>query len=238
NKTLTISRTSSLQPFGKYTFTISSNLKGVNDEPFAGITQVFYAAADPTPKFPVITDDELLTLVQEQTFKYFWDFAHPNSGMARERNTSGDLVTSGGSGFGIMAMIVAMERNFITRQQGLDRMDRILDFLETADRFHGAWSHWINGNTGEVIPFGTNDNGGDLVETSFLIQGLLTFRQYLNSADPDEQSLINRINTLWHSLEWDWYTQDNQDVLYWHWSPDKEWVMNFPVRGYNEALIT
>src|SRR5690606_6151831 len=107
-----------------------------------------------------------------------WDFAHPASGMARERDSSGDIVTTGGSGFGIMALVVGMERNFITRQQGLERMDKILTYLENADRFHGAWPHWLNGSTGRVVPFSANDNGGDLVETSYLIQGLLTFRQY------------------------------------------------------------
>ncbi|MBX2968531.1 MAG: Ig-like domain-containing protein [Cyclobacteriaceae bacterium] len=238
NKTLTISRTAALQPFGKYTFSISNNLEGANQEPFQTRTQVFYAAADPTPKFPIITDEELLTLVQQQTFKYFWDFAHPASGMARERNTSNDLVTSGGSGFGIMAIIVGIERGFITRQQGIERLDKILDFLETADRFHGVWSHWINGNTGAVIPFSANDNGGDLVETSFLIQGLITFRQYLNAGNATENELINRINALWQGVEWDWYRRDNQQVLYWHWSADKGWAMNMQIKGWNECLIT
>lgn len=193
---------------------------------------------DTTDKFPRITDDELLELTQRQTFRYFWDFAQPASGMARERNTSGDLVTSGGSGFGLMALVVGMERNFITRAEGLERLDKILDFLETADRFHGAWSHWINGNTGKVIPFSSNDNGGDLVETSFLVQGLLTVRQYLDANVAEEKELIDRINALWYSVEWDWYTRGGQNVLYWHWSPDKEWIMNHRIRGYNECLIT
>jgi hypothetical protein len=186
-------------------------------------------AFDPGDKFPLISDNALLDSVQRKTFKYFWDFAHPSSGMARERNTSGNTVTTGGSGFGIMSIIVGMERNFITRLQGLERLDKMLDFLETADRFHGVWPHWIDGNTGKVIPFSANDNGGDLVETSFLVQGLLTFRQYLNPADVAEQTLVNRINTLWNTVEWDWYTQNGQDVLYWHWSPDKAWIMNHQI---------
>lgn len=193
---------------------------------------------DPIDKFPRISDEELLEKIQQQTFKYFYDFAHPASGMARERNTSGDLVTSGGSGFGIMALVVGMERNFITRPQGVERLDRIVDFLEEADRFHGVWSHWINGNTGTVIPFSTRDNGGDLVETSFLVQGLLTARQYLEPTDTIGNNLINRITTLWEEVEWDWYRKDNQQVLYWHWSPNYNWDMNFALSGYFEQQIT
>ncbi|HYF66776.1 MAG TPA: glucoamylase family protein [Ohtaekwangia sp.] len=238
NKTLVIKPNQGLAELKRYQLVISDKLTGTNEEVFNQFAKTFYTTKSTVPDFPLITDEALLTLVQQQTFKYFWDFAQPNSGMARERNTSGDLVTSGGSGFGLMAMVVGIERGFISRDEGLQRLDEILTFLEGADRFHGAWSHWINGNTGKVIPFSANDNGGDLVETALLVQGLLTFRQYLNPAEPDEAALINRINVLWQGVEWDWYTKDGEDVLYWHWSPDKEWVMNHQIRGHNETLIT
>ncbi|HEY9489385.1 MAG TPA: glucoamylase family protein [Chryseosolibacter sp.] len=235
---LTITSGEVLSDLGKYKLVINNQLKGEQDETFTRFEIDFYTTKDTNPDFLIISDDELLTLVQQQTFKYFWDFAHASSGMARERNTSGNVVTSGGSGFGIMALIVGMERNFISRADGLDRMKKILTFLEGADRFHGAWPHWMDGNTGNVIPFSANDNGGDLVETSFLIQGLLTFRQYLDAGNATEKTLVDRINALWHTVEWDWYTRGGQNVLYWHWSPDKQWTMNHAIRGYNEALIT
>lgn len=238
NKTVMITAVPPMRHLSRYQLRVLQTLRGMEGESFAGFSATLYTRRDSTPKMPVVSDDELLTIVQRQTFKYFWDFAHPVSGMARERNTSGDVVTSGGSGFGIMALIVGMERGFITRAEGLERIDRILTFLEQADRFHGAWPHWMNGSTGDVVPFSPNDNGGDLVETSFLVQGLLTFRQYLNPVEATENTLISRINALWESVEWDWYTQGGQNVLYWHWSPDKQWAMNHPIRGYNEALIT
>ena len=228
----------SLEGLSRYELRVSDALLGAGGESFAGFTKTLYTAAAEEPKFPVIPDEELLTLVQRQTFRYFWDFAHPNSGMARERNTSGDLVTSGGSGFGMMALIVGMERGFISRSEGVERLERMVGFLETANRFHGAWPHWINGNTGAVMPFSANDNGGDLVETSLLMQGLITMRQYLEVDVPTEKQLIDRINELWHTVEWDWYRRDGSNRLYWHWSPDNGWAMNMPIRGWNEALIT
>jgi hypothetical protein len=237
-QTVTITSTNALRHLSKYQLRISETLEGALGESFTGFSKTIYTAVDSTPKLPVVPDEELLTIVQQQTFRYFWDFAHPASGMARERDTSADLVTTRGSGFGILSLIVGMERNFITREQGLDRMGKLLGFLETADRFHGAWPHWLNGDTGNVVPFSEHDNGADLVETSFLIQGLLTFRQYLNEQIPSEKTLIDRINLLWQGVEWDWFTRGGQDVLYWHWSPDKEWAMNHEIRGYNEALIT
>jgi hypothetical protein len=168
--------------------------------------------------------------------RQFYDFAEPNSGLARERNTSGNVVTIGGSGFGVAALVVGMDRGFITRQQGLDRMNKILTFLETCDRYHGVWPHWLNGVTGKVHPFSVNDDGADLVETSFMIEGLLTMRQYMNPGVPAEKSIADRITALSDAVEWDWFTR-GQNVLYWHWSPNVGWAMNMPIRGYNEALI-
>lgn len=237
DKQVTVTGNAPLGYLTKYTFNINNSLRGAEGEDFAGVSRVFYSQIDPTPKFPLISKEELLTKVQEQTFRYFWDFAQPNSGMARERNTSGNLVTVGGSGFGVMAIIVGIERGFITRQQGVDRWSRIVDFLSNVDRFHGVWPHWLNGNTGATIPFSTMDNGGDLVETAFMIQGLLTVKAYLDENVPVEKNIMDKITNLWHDVEWNWYTRGGQNVLYWHWSPEFEWGMNLPIRGYNESLI-
>ncbi|MFZ5939240.1 MAG: glucoamylase family protein [Bacteroidota bacterium] len=184
------------------------------------------------------TDDELLDMVERYTFRFFWDYAQDSSGMTRDRNNMSVSVTSGGSGFGVMAIVVGIERGYITRQEGIDRMERILDFLEKADRFHGAWSHFIDGNSGAVVPFSTYDNGGDLVETAFLIEGLLTVRAYFDGETAEEQSIVSRITALYEAVEWDWYRKNNSNVLYWHWSPNYEWQINMQLRGWNETGIT
>jgi len=199
--------------------------------------------ASPT-LFASVEEEQLFREVQEKTFQYFWDGAEPTSGLARERfHTDGiypqndkSTVTSGGAGFGVMAILTGIERNFITREQGRERLEKIVRFLQTADRFHGAWPHWWNGETGKVKPFGRKDNGGDLVETSFMIQGLLCVRQYFKDGNEKEKLLAASIDTLWKEVEFDWY-RNGKNVLYWHWSPTYNWEMNFPVRGYNECLI-
>jgi hypothetical protein len=194
NKTLLASNTAKAKGLARYSFSISSALTSAGGFTFSGYSSYFYTGVDSTYQFPQISDDNLLTLIQQQTFKYFWDFGHPSCGMARERNSSGDIVTTGGSGFGIMAMIVAMERGFISRVDGIARLDKILGFLETCDRFHGVWPHWINGVTGKTQPFSATDNGGDIVETSYMIEGLLCMRQYLDSTVAAEKTEIGRIN--------------------------------------------
>lgn len=191
-----------------------------------------------------LTDEALLDSVERRTFDYFWSGAEPNSGLACERihmdgiypENDRTVVTTGGSGFGIMALIAGIDRGYITRNEGVARFERIVSFLETADRFHGAWPHWIEGTTGRVKPFGKKDNGGDLVETAFLVQGLLAAQQYFTGGTEREQALADRIDALWRTVEWSWYC-NGQPILYWHWSPEYAWEMNFPVRGYNECLI-
>lgn len=193
----------------------------------------------------VIDEDSLLTKVQYQTFQYFWDGAEPNSGLARERihmdniypSNDRNVVTSGGSGFGVMAILVGVERGFITKDQAVERFEKILDFLETAERFHGVYPHWWYGDTGKVKNFGKKDDGGDLVETAFLMQGLLCVRQYFSNGNIKEKAIATRINKIWEEVEWNWHTKGGEDVLYWHWSPNYGWDMNFPVGGYNECLI-
>jgi hypothetical protein len=184
-----------------------------------------------------MSDEELMTMVQAYTFRYFWDFAHPVSGLARERNTSGDVVTMGGSGFGVMAILVGIERGFIARQQGLDRLLQMVLFLENADRFRGAYPHWMDGRTGEVIPFSPLDDGGDIVETAFLFEGLLCARQYFQGNTPEEVVLRTKITQLYEEINWNWYRKQNQNVIYWHWSPQHNFAINLPVRGWNETMM-
>jgi hypothetical protein len=189
--------------------------------------------------------DALLTRIQAQTFRYFWDGAEPSSGMALERiHIDGHgpeedryVVTTGGSGFGLMAILVGIERGFITAGEGLERFERIVDFLDRADRFYGAWPHWLDGRTARTVRFSDLDDGADLVETAFLVQGLLAVRQYYREGSERERRLAERIDRMWREVDWNWFRQNGQNVLYWHWSPNHGWAINHQIRGYDEAIV-
>ena len=224
----------------KYSIIVNTSLQSQAGGPLlSSISVNLFTSLDSSRKFSPLSDNALLDLVQQQTLKYFYDFAHPLSGLARERNTSEETVTSGGSGFGIMALITGVSRNFITHAQGLAQVQKMVTFLkDKAETFHGAYPHWLNGTTGAVIPFSEDDNGADLVETAYLIQGLLCARQYFAGSDPSETALRTDINTIWDRIEWSWFRQNDQNALYWHWSPSKQWKMNFKIQGWNECLIS
>lgn len=183
-----------------------------------------------------LQDDELLDMVQYYTFRYFWEHAHPVSGMIRER-LNAPYVTTGGSGFGMMAILVGIERGWISRSEGFERLRKMVNFLQAAPRFRGAFAHWMNGANGQVVPFSALDDGGDLVETAFLMQGLLCVRQYFTTEDAEEADLRNDITTLWQDVNWNWYRKLVNNVLYWHWSPNHQFAINLPIRGFNESQI-
>ncbi|HKJ78227.1 MAG TPA: hypothetical protein VKA10_01775, partial [Prolixibacteraceae bacterium] len=130
--------------------------------------------AEVTAEIRDFSDDELLDLVQRYTFRYFWEGAHQKTGMILERsNGNGRTVASGATGMGLMAMIAAHEREYEPRDSIKNRVLNILDFLGNCERHHGAWSHWYNANTGDTQPFSADDDGGDIVETSYVAQALV-----------------------------------------------------------------
>ncbi len=210
-----------------------------------------------------LSDSALLDVVQRQTFRFFWEYGHPVSGLARERSNSvqcdyywdyineADDVPNfgtgtfgpedcaiGGTGFGIMATIVAVERGWITSDTALKRLVKIVDFLNKADSYHGIFPHFINGTTGKTVPFGNLDDGADIVETSYLFMGLLSAREYFKGDSPLEIYFRNRVTNLWNIANWNWHTNGNNAMLWWHWSVENGFDMNFPIRGFNECLIT
>jgi len=213
-----------------YNYKISAYDQNYNE---SGLSAEAFAAT------ATLDDEALLDMVQETTFRFFWNYAHPVSGLSRERYPGDpETVTSGGSGMGMMTIPVAIERGFITREEGAAHVLKMLNFLKDADRFHGAWSHWLNGTSGTAIPFSEKDDGGDIVETAYVAEGILTVRQYFNLENNDESQIRSLATELWESIEWDWYRRTStSNMIYWHWSPNYQWEMNMPIYGFNECMI-
>lgn len=240
DSTLTFHLIDSLTYLTRYKLQIGTELKSISSEKLSSVYELeFRTGINDTDKFPRISDEALLDKVQSETFKYFWDYGHLTSGLARDKTNVTDLedCSIGGTGFGIMTIPIAISRGFINRRDGLNRINKIVDFLTNkADKFHGAFPHRINGSTGKVIEWSPGDDGADLVETSFLMMGLLTARQYFNLDNPEEKLLSDRIYSLYSNVDWNWFNKD-QNGLYWLWSPSREWKHSFLIRGWNETMI-
>jgi hypothetical protein len=189
-----------------------------------------------------LPDEALFDLVQRQTFGFFWEGAHAASGLAFDRirlspGPADERLSIGGSGFCAMAIVVAAERKWIQREEAVERLSMMIDWLEKATCYHGLFPHFMNGRTGATAPLGQKDDGSDLVETSYLFQGLLCARQYFDGGAASEERLRNRITWLWRDVEWNWHTRGGRNVLTWHWSPNNGWSLNAEIRGWNECLI-
>ncbi|WP_345256067.1 glucoamylase family protein [Flaviaesturariibacter amylovorans] len=225
-----------------YSVRLSNRLRAAGSGmPASAFTLSIRTGIDPADKFPVIPDEALLDSVQKRTFRYFWDYGHPLSGLARDKTQTTDLddCSVGGTGFGILCLPVAVHRGLITREAALARLRKIVDFLTVkAQRYHGAFPHRINGTTGATIVWHPKDDGADLVETSFLMMGLLTARQFFDGAGDAEGALRSGINTLFREVNWQRFRKDDEQALYWLWSPNHGWDISFRVRGWNETLIT
>lgn len=209
----------------------------------------YTACHNPNKQVPKTADtlstETMLDSVQYRSFLYFWEGGKPYQGMTPERihldggypSHEAGIVTSGGTGFGIMALLTGMHRGWISAEEGYKRLEEITTFIEQADKFHGAMPHWWQANNKQAIPFGTMDDGADLQETALLMQGILCAVQFYAGGTAQEQQLAERMEQLWKNVEWNFFRQGDKQVLYWHWSPKYKWQMNFPVRGYNECLI-
>jgi hypothetical protein len=189
-----------------------------------------------------LSDDALLDFAQQRSFAFFWEGAHPASGLARDTlgvdgNIMDDKAAIGGSGFAVMAFIVAIERGWISRDAALERLFLMLDALERATSYHGVFAHFIDGRTSSTIRFDRKDDGGDLVETALLFQGLLCARQYFSGDGADEIMARERVTRLWRDVEWSWHKRDGVAALTWHWSPNNGFSLAHEIRGWNECLI-
>jgi hypothetical protein len=240
DSTLEIKPKTILFHFSKYYIVITQELKSTKNQKLTTNQGVeFQTELDSKDKFPRVSEDSLITIIQKTTFKYFWDFGHPTSGLIRERNQNTDVCTIGGTGFGIMAILVGIENDFVQKQDAILRIQKMITFLKTkATTYHGAFPHWLNGNTGTTVPFSQFDDGGDLVETSYLVMGLIAAKEYFSSNDTKEVKLRNEIQTIIDAIEWSWYTKNGEDQLYWHWSDNFGWKMNHQIKGWNECLVT
>jgi hypothetical protein len=183
-------------------------------------------------------DTALRDRIAQATASYFLDWSHPSSGMARERSAGNfgydveATVTTGGTGFGLLAQIVAAERGWRPRREILDRVEKLVGFLETADRFDGVFPHFLDGATGRVLPFMRGDDGGDLVETAFLMTGLLGAAAFFT----ETPEIVTRIEALFDAVNWAAHVREDGAIM-WHRHPDRPWSAKaLPIRGWNECL--
>lgn len=203
----------------------------------------YFQRSDWTPPAEARTEmletNRLLTEVQKDGFNYFYAFGHPVSGLPRlSLRRDPDTCAIGATGMGLFNIGVGIDRHFITRQEGVDRTLQELKFLSQAERFHGAFPHLINGQTGKAIAFSRYDDGADIVETAFLMEGVLFAREFFSRTNAEEMEIRLLADDLWRDVEWNWFVRyDPGPYLVWHWSPKYGYKINLHITGFNECQL-
>lgn len=184
--------------------------------------------------------DAFLTGIQAAGIRYFTAYAHPESGLAREwgRTRPNARVRRtcalGATGMGLLNIIVAVDRGILAREDACTLLLTQLRFLETADHYDGVSPHWLDGTTGKTVVFG-GIPGGDVVETAFLMQGLIAVREYFTGKNVTEAEIRERADGLWRRVRWDRLVAPGHR-LYWHW-PIEGRAHPMRITGSNEGHL-
>ena len=170
---------------------------------------------------------------QQRVIDYFYRGAEATTGMACNSSSDPSVLTTGATGFGVMNLIIGAERGWISRDDAAARIVKIVRFLKTADRFAGAWAHWYK-PTGRITPFGDQVQAGELVETAFMMGGLLTACEYFTGDSDDEKEIRETTRYFWETIEWNRFADGNR--LYWIWHANED-RLELPLAGWNETLL-
>lgn len=170
---------------------------------------------------------------QQKVVNYFFTGANEQTGMALNSSSNKTILTTGATGFGIMNLIIGVERGWINREEAARQIVKITRFLKRADRFAGAWAHWYKPD-GRMVPFGSQMQAGEIVETAFMMGGLLTASEYFTGGSDDEKEIRKATEEFWNSIEWNHFVKDG--MLYWIWHQDKN-SYELPLVGWNETLL-
>ncbi|MDO5113421.1 MAG: glucoamylase family protein [Planctomycetia bacterium] len=153
--------------------------------------------------------------------------------MAWNQDTSTQVLTVGASGFGIMAIVAGVERGWIPREDAAKHIVKMTRFLRSVPRFEGAWAHWYSPE-GDCVRFGNQTAAGEIVETAFLMAGLLVAAEYFDGENSLEKEIRETVSFFWETIHWRHYV--HQGKLYWIWHSDRD-QYELPLVGWNETLL-
>lgn len=155
-----------------------------------------------TPPVGSITEQQLLDDIAANSFQFFWNEAPAATGMVKDRalangNDTRTVSSIASTGFGLTALCIADQRKLLPTQQIKDRVTATLNFiLNTLPHQHGFFYHFVDMNTG-ARAFNCEVS---TIDTSLLLCGVLTARQYFNDA-----TITNLATQIYNRVEWPWF---------------------------------
>ncbi|MEK8032277.1 glucoamylase family protein [Ideonella sp. DXS29W] len=200
------------------------------------------AFGDGRPPAP-LSDTGLLDDLEARTFRFFWDTAHPQTGLVPDRWPASPTMASVASvGFGLTAYIVGAERQFVTRAEAAERVQRTLDFLLHAPQgdaqrgmagYRGFFYHFLHMATGERF-----DDRVELstIDTALLMGGVLAVQSFFNGTGAVETRIRELAETLYTRVDWRW-AQVRGGHIVMGWVPGAGFGPFIDYHGYDEAML-
>jgi hypothetical protein len=186
------------------------------------------------PVPPLVAD------LEERTFLYFWDLAHPETGLVPDRWPTPSFSSVAAVGFGLTAYGIGAERGWVSREAARDRTLGTLRFLAAAPR--GPEPAGTIGHRGFFYHFLHMDSGFRFervelssIDTALLIAGVLFSQSYFDRDDPAEKEIRSLAEALYRAVEWPWMVVRPPAVAM-GWTPEGGFL-GWDWRGYNEAMI-
>jgi len=209
------------QDNGRYTFPLSGTLYFDN---------LVFLDKD----LQIDNSEKFIDLLEKRTFRYFWDYADPNTGLIRDRASDSGVCSIAAVGFGLTSICIAEYRKWITYEEAYNRVLCTLNsfYDDPADPndfcvegCHGLFWHFIDIHNGKPMYW----DGVSTIDSALLMAGILFCKQYFSGTEIE--TLATKI---YESAEWDWFI-NNDGLMYAIWTPANGLTGCWG--GYNEAMI-
>jgi hypothetical protein len=167
----------------------------------------------PKTKIPPVTDpqgtdEEMLNDLQRETFDYFLKRVDPVTGLIEDKTQPGFPSSITVVGMGLSAYIIGIEKKFLSREDAIQRILKILRFFynsqqgteKDATGYKGFYYHFLDMHTGKRAW----DCELSTIDTTFFIAGVLSVATYFSTNDKDEIEIRKLADELYHRVDWQW----------------------------------
>ncbi|MFH1258213.1 MAG: glucoamylase family protein [Elusimicrobiota bacterium] len=192
--------------------------------------------AHPPVTAGVLTDDELLELVERRAFDFFWEEANPSNGLIKDRanNFTPDdyaVASIASVGFGLTAICIADARGWISSEEAYDR---VLTTLRTfrnggVESVEGFFYHFLDMNTGQRAW----DCELSSIDTTLFLAGALYAGRYFRGTPVETLA-----REIYEQVDWQWMAHNRSNYFVdMGWQNPTDGFLNIYWNSYNEGIL-
>jgi hypothetical protein len=181
---------------------------------------VFNQTAPPYPpkrEFALDQHDRLLLEeIQKASFKFFWENAHPKTGLIKDRSSANGpddrtVASIASTGFGLTSYCIASKRGWESGKEIQERVRKTLRFLvEWMPQEHGFNYHFVDWSNGRRVW----NSELSSIDTAILMCGVIMCGEFFADLEIRDLAVI-----LFDRVNWEWMLNGG-DTLCHGWLPE------------------